>query len=397
MRFFPCMLIVFIIPLPRALGQSTVHSDAVQSRPRCHTTYDPPVDDGAAEIDVNWTNGLPRPGDVACVPADSLEEGAEKVARLFGDTDNLPFEVRVVVRHVGRASPAGSLAVESSGGPPSPTTVSACCLGSACVITDYFDCRQQGGYFREGLVNCFPGVCDTGACCTSTAECLDDDGVGGGMDEEQCGFSGGTYLGGAPCDTDPCERFRIPKGFEIVEAAPGTELLQRLYPRFNNCGNIVFNMASETTPFGSEAEIYLYDNGALSKVTDDAIADVFPDINDKGTIVWTRPIDDQPARVVMLRDGRMDVLDPRDSEFAQRSPRLNALDHVVWRQKVSDSCPGPRRDALYFYNGVETQVLFDDGLSNQGPAINDLDEVAWTNYTFPCGGGFGDWTSERLL
>ena len=38
------------------------------------------------------------------------------------------------------------------------------------------------------------------------------------------------------------------------------------------------------------AEIYLYDNGTVTQLTNDDVPDKYPDINDAGVIVWSRGI-----------------------------------------------------------------------------------------------------------
>ena len=79
--------------------------------------------------------------------------------------------------------------------PPSPTAFGACCLGSDCVNTDYFDCRELNGSFRENLI-CFLETCNTGACCTDPYTCVDAVGVDP-MDEAQWVAMGGDHLGEA--------------------------------------------------------------------------------------------------------------------------------------------------------------------------------------------------------
>lgn len=64
---------------------------------------------------------------------------------------------------------------------------------------------------------------------------------------------------------------------------------------------------------------------------------------------------------------------------------------------VAERCPGPRHDAIHFYDGTGVHVLFDDGLSNQSPVINDYDEIAWTNYLILCEAEIGEWTSDIML
>jgi hypothetical protein len=211
------------------------------------------------------------------------------------------------------------------------------------------------------------------------------------MEEELCDIMGGGYLGGAACGvTDPCERFRIPGGFEIVEVTPGMEAFRRRHPRINNCGQIVVHIGSETSSW--EAEIYLYDNGLLTQVTNDGLSNVFPDINDKGTITWDRGLVPANREVVLLRGGELAVLGDG------RGPSINNSDHVVWCLPTGAGCNLSEYESdIYYYYGTTVQKLFGDGLSNVSARVNDHDDIVWERALLPCGGGVEDWTSEIML
>ncbi len=380
------LLLLTVVGLVAVAESLDAPLSAPAAMPTCHTTYIGPPG-GGLWIQANWTNGIPRAAGVACFPpeAGDLAGRWPGVARIVQ-----PPSVGAVPSPVPTYVGSGGHMIS---GPPGPTDLGPCCLGSTCVESDAFDCRVMDGYFRGDIVQCEQqSICMTGACCTGDPPaCIDEDGAGDPMDEAFCDILGGDYLGGAQCDaTDPCQRFRRPNGFESIEVTPGMENLKRRHPHMNNCGEVVFHIWLE--PAG---EVFYYDNGVLTQVTNsEDISDIFPDINDDGTIVWGRGAPPVGSEIVMLRDGKITVLDSAPGPLA---PRINTAQHVVWDVRVSPSCPEPTRDAIYFYDGVRTRLLFDDGLSNQSPAINDQDEMAWTNFRFPCDGGFGDWTSEIIL
>ena len=248
-----------------APAQAMDPTAASSTAPTCDTMYIGPPD-GASWVQANWTNGIPHPGRVPCFP--------DYVDRADGTQQELPT--------------SGPITRPSN--PPPPTATGSCCLASTCVQTDYFDCRQLAGYFLEGVGPCNEFLCASGVCCVGDPPaCIGDDGGGGGMDESLCAILSGNYLGGAVCDaTEPCQRFRIPEGFEVIDVI-SDDILFHPPPRLNNCGEIVFTYDFAWIETG---EIRLYDNGLIARVTDNAIPDGGPDINDRGTIVWYQD-DDQ--------------------------------------------------------------------------------------------------------
>ncbi len=257
--------------------------------------------------------------------------------------------------------------------PQNPQAV--CCLGATCVLTDRFDCRWRKGHFLDGVVDCVGQPCSTGACCTSTPGCLDDDGFGGPMDSELCDIVGGTYVGGALCElSDPCSAARIPPGYETVEVASG--MMWFGWPSLNDCGEIVYH-----TRIGlswADAEIFLANNGTLTQVTRNRERDVLPVVNGQKSIVWNRGVGDAGVTQIVSFDGI------RENLITVGFPTADAFSetgHITWSERVGD-CP-PEYDVLYF-NGMMTRRLYADGTANQGTSLNNLGEVAWTRFVLPC-------------
>jgi len=150
---------------------------------------------------------------------------------------------------------------------PGYNPIGACCAGPVCVITDQFDCKIiRQGYFREGVVGCFPDTCTPGACCNPSHVCFDSTSGIGTIDEPACAAMDGNYLGGAACDdADLCERYRLPLGYETIELTPGMEALKRRHPRMNNCGEVVVQIGTPQTEW--EADIFLFDNGTMTPLS----------------------------------------------------------------------------------------------------------------------------------
>ncbi len=329
--------------------------------PTCDTVYLGPLD-GDWDVDAFWSTGIPTAEKRGCIP-DRAGNAVLSGANVVGQPDpNIP-----------------------------PTTMGACCLGSSCVENDYFNCRELGGNFVSGVVACTASVCTIGSCCTDAPSCTDDNGAGGAMDDSLCISLGGIFVGGANCDaTDPCQRFRIPPGFEIIEVAPGTESQEHGAPALNNCGEIIFYIGPFYEP---TTELRRYDNTFLLQFTTNNDSDAFPAINDRGEVSWNQGVDGRGRGTIVTGDPQT----PTYVGPGLGDSGINNLNHIAWHVHVSVACPGPRRDAIYFYDGTETDLVYDDGLSNQSARVNDLNEIIWTRYHSPCGGGFGDWNSRILL
>ncbi|TWT45188.1 hypothetical protein RAS1_16100 [Phycisphaerae bacterium RAS1] len=183
----------------------------------------------------------------------------------------------------------------------------------------------------------------------------------------------------------------------LAQSLPGYELIQvtsdpafQRAPTINNLGQVVF--ATVLDPYDANtAEIFLYDHGVLTQLTNDSVEDQFPHINDLGTIVWHRAIGPGgTTEIVMLRDGQLTQL--TSDAYKDQSPRLNNLDHVAWYQWIGSGC-GAAESNICFFDGATTQVISATGLSNQRACINDLDEIAWTEFNF-CD---SPWTSKVKL
>jgi len=158
----------------------------------------------------------------------------------------------------------------------------------------------------------------------------------------------------------------------------------------NNRGQIVFSKwINPNDP--STSEIYLYDNGKLTRLTDDNIWDDYPDINDAAEIVWSRAVGSNGTlEIVLWRDARLTRLtydDLRDSESSINNGGL-----IAWKKATAKGCGASDAD-IYLYDGADVRRISDGWLSNQSPHLNDLGDIIWTRYNF-C---HSPWTSEIML
>lgn len=177
---------------------------------------------------------------------------------------------------------------------------------------------------------------------------------------------------------------QIPVGFEVVEVAEGPTF--HAGPRLNQCGEFVYFTGY---PWRTDSEIWLYDNGAILRVTDNTLPDATPDINDDGTIVWMRDFDGNIGGEIMVRTARNEkALAPG------QGPSLNQHGAIAFEVEVNPDCPWESFIALY--DGVAIQELIQPERSNQLTSINDAAEVMWTRYDFSSCSPT-DFTSEILL
>lgn len=200
-----------------------------------------------------------------------------------------------------------------------------------------------------------------------------------------------------------CAVAQLPKGYRQVRITddPGTFEYR---PRINNRGQIVFTLRNPGDGLDREDEIFLYHDGRLIQITDDHKKDAWPDINDDGTIVWSRAIGPigpwGPTFEIMMRtpDGRVTRL--TDDDRDDYGPFINNLGHVAWYKDEGDSCSGfGWRSDVFFYDGRQTtRLTFEgndpDGRSNQLGDINDHDEIVFTRYDFCV---IGWWDSDIML
>jgi len=164
---------------------------------------------------------------------------------------------------------------------------------------------------------------------------------------------------------------QIPEGFELLEITAAFERLSP--PRINNCGQAVFSRglySADTT------EVFLYDNGILTQITENYVSDAAPDISATGTMVWMVGYDGSNAKDILIFEaGELRAIGP--GTF----PRINNLGHIVFTRIHRKGCRNVDGD-IYFYDGDTVRRISDGFLSNQSPEVNDRDEIVWTRYNF---------------
>jgi len=181
-----------------------------------------------------------------------------------------------------------------------------------------------------------------------------------------------------------CAAAQVPPRYEIVTIDDDPTF--NYAAQMNNRGQVVYTVWFDEGNTDA-TDIFLYDNGNTIRLTDDDVFDRTPDINDDGTIVWSRAVDGpgSPTQIVMQQypDGELTQL--TCSALDNRGPRINNLGHVVWKRYMGSGCGGQRMD-IFFYDGETTHRITTNGetddLANQSMDINDHDEIIWAEYDF---------------
>lgn len=188
-------------------------------------------------------------------------------------------------------------------------------------------------------------------------------------------FSVSVLLGSMGLEPTRAET-NVPEGFRLERLSNGINFNRGV--SMNNRGEVVWYGGVSATA-RSTFEIYHYRNNQRVQITDDDVRDSFPDINDDGTMVWTRQDPGGWFDIVMYEDGDLVYLTDEASApepAINQSPRINAEGMVVWQRTTQDPCGGSRGE-IWFFDGVESRSLAESPRSQQAPVINDFGDIVW--------------------
>ena len=172
----------------------------------------------------------------------------------------------------------------------------------------------------------------------------------------------------------------LPPGFEIIHITDSPADNSR-FARLNECGEVVY---SATLGPSVCSEMFLYDNGALTRLTFDDELDWLPDINDEGVLVWSRTAEEEgcsqaASEIIVSAADSLIFLTAND--VIDYSPRINTAGHLAWQWRNGQGCLGTGTDILYRDETGTTQVS-QNGLHNSGVALNKDDEMVWVRTDF---------------
>lgn len=168
----------------------------------------------------------------------------------------------------------------------------------------------------------------------------------------------------------------LPPGFEIVDFHVSDDYTQR--PSLNNCGQIAYGKR-----FGSswaQSEIFLYENGRITRITENEGRDVIPDINDHGQMVWLRGPDSEGVyQVILFEKGSETIIDDHSKGVLRAS--INNLGHIAWTRVRSRSCPLKQWVYLYVDQKI-TRISQRLTYVDQACDINDAGWITWMHSDF---------------
>ncbi|TWT43995.1 hypothetical protein RAS1_03990 [Phycisphaerae bacterium RAS1] len=177
----------------------------------------------------------------------------------------------------------------------------------------------------------------------------------------------------------------LPPGYQVVPVTQNS-YFERM-SAINNRGQIVFSRRLVLSD-NRTMEIFLYDHGVLTQLTNDFVYDDHASINDDGVIVWSRYSGPgETAEIAAWCDGALSLL--TSNAVDDMGPSINRWGHIAWQRRYLTGCASSESD-ICFFDGSQISVVFSDGRSNQAPRLNDLDDIVWSRYNF-CD---SPWTSE---
>ncbi len=168
-----------------------------------------------------------------------------------------------------------------------------------------------------------------------------------------------------------------PPGFEVVDITRDPDVLNRPSD-LNNCGQAVFYARS--TPSWASAEVFLYDNGLVTRITENQDRDVIAGITQDGMIYWLRGIGNDGVSQLMTLAGGEEIELARDRRGIS-SAAMNAGGHYAWVFDTDGGCNGTDT-AVAFFDGKGTTVFSEEGSSLQSIELNERDELVWNEYLF---------------
>ncbi len=172
---------------------------------------------------------------------------------------------------------------------------------------------------------------------------------------------------------------QIPAGFEIVQLIPPGGVI--FDTQINECGQIAF--IRWTGENWSTSEIYVYDNGAITRITDNTRRDRKPRINNVSELIWEfgeYPEPDTAVHYQRLPDGPVVVLDT-NNELGFNDLGINDQGHAAWTKRRFQDCP-PMAEVFLWDGADVVQIQPDHEFSDDGVSLNESDQIAWGHIEF---------------
>ncbi|MBL8880155.1 MAG: hypothetical protein JNG88_13635 [Phycisphaerales bacterium] len=181
---------------------------------------------------------------------------------------------------------------------------------------------------------------------------------------------------------------QIPPGYEVVYIETGFPFDNNA--SINDLGDIA--ITSFADPFDiTTSELFIYRDGEITRITEDRVIDRLPDINNAGTIAWSRGVGANNSTEIFVRHNNTTTRLTTNS-WEDFAPKLNQSGDLVWLEYFRRGC-GNAEANIMMYDANGTHRIYGDGLSNQMPRINENGQITWTRYNF-CD---TPWSSDIML
>lgn len=166
-----------------------------------------------------------------------------------------------------------------------------------------------------------------------------------------------------------------PPGWEVVRLTANDAPFPSFGVHLNDKTHIAWATISSFDPWVEN--IYLYDNGKITAITDDiGITNLAPFISDDEVIVWTRQEVGAPKPdVVRYQNGRIDFLTGPDTYDGGAT--IMPTGTIFWSRWFGAGWA----ELIRYENGVETQIT-NNGFSNQGVEGDVHGDYVWGRLDF---------------
>lgn len=169
---------------------------------------------------------------------------------------------------------------------------------------------------------------------------------------------------------------QVPEGFELLQITSDAHYDGTA--RMNNCGQIVF--VKRIGNSWADTDVFLYDNGVLSRITADENRDAVPDINNNSVITWCRGIRNAGATQIIVYDSGIETLID-ENPLGAAQPAINDSGHVAWDNWWRTGCEDSDAD-VFLRRNHRVRMVSDGTNTNQAAALNNVGMCTWTDYDF---------------
>jgi hypothetical protein len=156
-------------------------------------------------------------------------------------------------------------------------------------------------------------------------------------------------------------------GVFLYDAGNTTQISsQGGYNRFNDQNQFVYIGKDNS---GLYSDLFFYDNGTTTRITNDSFGEFDAQINNQGAVVWcSEPYMGASRSLWYWQGGSSKII---DSQHDTRYPQLNNNGKIVWMAYDGSDYE------ICLYDGTTTTWLTNNSGNDWMPQINDAGQVVW--------------------